>query len=214
MSFKKVSFYCWALFLLARAAQGSESFKEYARSNYAQVLRAVRSEMAGSLEDSSAFLTRLRLATNSFAQDSKISFEEMKSTYESAQKQANQWGYGERILTEKQELGALVSREGTLSSEEALQKLREAVALPRGSLEKILKRSTKIFSLSIVARRKLTRPQVDPEWFFVAGKAVEADTQSGQIFFESYLAQSTTVKLKYRAEAQKELEDIKKRSEP
>ena len=144
--------------------------------------------------------------------EAEIINEEMKKTYDSAQAQANRWGYGDRIKAEQAELKTLVSRESTLSSEEALKNLSKAVALPKDSIDKILKRSTKIFAISIVARRKLIKPQADPEWFFVAGKAIQADTQSGRVFFERYLAQPKGVVLKHRVEAQKELEEITKLS--
>lgn len=193
------------------SALGADSFKHYAEGHYSEVLSSVRVEMTEKLSDSSGFLTRLRLATNSFAQDANIPLEEMKITYDAAHAQADKWGYGERVKAEKAEVLKWLSREKSLSSDEVLKTLRDAMAQPRDSVEKILRLSTRIFALSLLARRKLSLSIVEPEWYFIAGKAVEADTQSGRIFFESYLSQSKNVK--YRAEAQRELESIKRRED-
>ena len=100
-----VAFFLTVFSLVASHAGAGESdpssFARYAAGNFSQVPGAVRSELAGRLEDSSAFLSRVRLATNSFAQDPAIALSELLSVYDAAAAPAATFGYGDRIRSER-----------------------------------------------------------------------------------------------------------------
>lgn len=184
----------------------SLSFARYAAGNFSQVPGAVRSELAGRLEDSSAFLSRVRLATNSFAQDPAIALSELLSVYDAAAAPAATFGYGDRIRSERGAVADLAKKEAGLTPASALQELDAALAIPRDGLPNILRRSTRIFAVTLVARRKIVSAPAEREWLFVAGKAVDADTRSGEAFLEAYLEVPDSKGLSHRGEALRLLE--------
>ena len=187
--------------LLSIASARADSDSDYAAGQFSKVPPQVRSELKLELEDSQAFIAKIRLATHSVAQDSSIPLSEILSVYDAAATQAKKFLYDERMAAEKATLSHWMGREKSITAAEALQGLRSAIALPDRSIPELLKRSTELFAIATLARRKLSIKASEADWIFVAGLALDADSQSGETFFEMYLESPEAKALRYRAEA-------------
>ena len=189
----------------------ANSVSEYSSGNYAKVPAEVKKEMAAGFEESQQFLARHRLATNSFAQDLRVSLQELLSVYDAGTAQAKKFLYDERMVTERAEVADWLAREQKLGAAEALAAVNDTVKWPEESVAELTKKSSRLFSLGILARRRILSEKVDPEWYFVAGKALDADTGSGDAFLELYLEQPNAKDLPHRAEALPMIEKVYQR---
>jgi hypothetical protein len=197
-------------FALPFSARGEASFKEYSEGRFAKALEAVRTELAGELADSSSFMTRIRIATHSFAQDSSIPLKDLLAVYAAAGESAEKYGYSERIKAEQEALVEWFKAEGKAKPEAVLASLKKAISSPRNDLAEIRARSSQLFAIGCLARRRSIMGDRDPEWLYVAAEALQADSKSGADFFEAYLESAKTKKLRYRQEAKTTLEEIRR----
>ncbi len=187
------------------------SVEEYSAGNYSGVIPEVRRELTLGLKSSQEFIARIRLATNSFAQQSGVSLEELLSVYDAGVAQAKTYRYDQRMTTERAEVSRWLAREQKIAPSEALAAVNEAVKWPEVSIEELTKKSSRLFALALLARRRILSESVDPEWYFVAGKALDADTGSGEAFLELYLEQPDSKNASHRSEAVATVERVYQR---
>jgi len=200
----------FSMFTLSRPVL-ADSVSEYASGHYARIPAEVKKEMAVGFEESQEFLARHRLATNSFAQDLRVSLQELLSVYDAGAAQAKKFRYDERMVAERAEVADWLAREQKLSAGEALAAVTDTVKWTEESDAELTKKSSRLFALALLARRRLISKKVDPEWHFVAGKALDADTGSGDAFLEIYLEQPNAKVLPHRAEALEMIEKVYQR---
>jgi hypothetical protein len=191
-------------------SQEEASFVEYARSNYPLTISFVTKEIKAEMNDSIRFISRLRLATNSFAQCSSIQLNEILQVYEAARHNADKFHYGERLKTEEREVLFWLKEEKNMKADAILEEVEKVVKWPEESISELTLKSSRFFALALLARRKCLAPDADVEWFFLAGKAIEEDTGSGDIFFEHYLENTQGSNAPHRMEAIKYCEQIYK----
>jgi hypothetical protein len=184
------------------------SFVEYARGNYPLTISFVAKEIKAELSESIRFISRLRLATNSFAQCSSIQLNELLQVYEAARQNADKFYYGERLKTEEREVLFWLQKEKSIKADAILEEVEKVVIWPEESISELTLKSSRLFALSLLARRKCLVPDADVEWFFLAGKAIEEDTGSGDVFFEIYLENTQGSNAPHRVEAIKYCEQI------
>lgn len=192
------------------SVRADSSFMEYAQGRFSKALESVRSELSGEIADSSAFMTRVRIATHSFAQDPTIPFKDLLLTYEVAAGSADRYGYSERLRDEQAAMAEWFGKEGLPKPEDVLISLKKAIALPRGDVDQIRKRSAQLFAIGCLARRRSLVGDRDAEWLFVAARALEADTKSGYDFFVAYLESHQAKRLRHHKEAKTEVERIRR----
>ncbi len=196
---------------LAAAPAVADSVAEYSAGRYAKVPAEVKKEMASGFQESQEYIARLRLATNSFAQDRSIALQELLSVYDAGSAQAKKFQYDERMSVERAEVSDWLGREQKVSPAEALSTLEAAAKWPEETVMELTKKSSRLFALALLARRKILEEKADPEWYFVAGKALDADTGSGDAFLEIYLEQPNLAQLPHRAEAVLMIEKVYER---
>jgi hypothetical protein len=199
-----------ALLLLAAPALADSSV-EYSWGNYAKVPSEVKKEMTAGFHESQEFIATMRLATSSFAQDRSIPLQHLLSVYDSAASQAKKFHYDERMNAEKAEVSDWLGREQKVTSSEALSALDAALKLPEVSVPELTKKSSRLFALALLARRKILAEKADPEWYFIAGKSLDADTGSGDAFLELYLEQQGQKGAPHRTEALAMIEKVYQR---
>lgn len=180
---------------------GETSFEEYGAGNYKQALQRLREEFRTPQADSSEFLSRLRMATNIFAQQPSVSVQEILSLYEVASAPATALGYGERVSAEKKVITEFFGPGKSWEVASALTVLNATLKIKKTSDSAVLTRSVKLFALGILARRNTHEKPEEQDWLFVAGKALDADSDSGEFFLEQYLSDSKAKTFKFRKEA-------------
>jgi hypothetical protein len=201
----------WPVLLLGAAPALADSATEYSWGNYVKVPAEVKKEMAAGFHDSQEFIATVRLATNSFVQDRSINLQELLSVYDSAAAQAKKFHYDERIVAEKAEVSDWLGREQKVSASEATSALESTLKWPEVSVPDLTKKSSRLFALALLARRNLLAEKADPEWYFVAGKTLDADTGSGDAFLELYLEQPSLAQLPHREDAVAMIEKVYQR---
>jgi hypothetical protein len=206
------SLFCAAILAALPASLFSQeaSFVEYARGNYPLTITFVAKEIKAELNESIRFISRLRLATNSFAQCSSIHLNELLQVYKAARHNADKFHYGERLKTEEREVLFWLKEEKSIKADAVLEEVEKVMRWPEESISELTLKSSRLFALALLARRRCLAPDADVEWFFLAGKAIEEDTGSGDVFFELYLENTQGSNAPHRMDAIKYYEQIYK----
>ncbi|MEN9722822.1 MAG: hypothetical protein RJB38_808 [Pseudomonadota bacterium] len=141
--------------MVVATARADSSFEHYGARRFAKVLPQVRLELSRTPEDSHAYWSRVRLATQAFASDARIPWSELSLVYAAARLSAKKFGYLERLTAEEAAVRHWCASPSSISADAARLAIDQALRLPARSTEEVRQRSAELFALNLLARRKV-----------------------------------------------------------
>lgn len=211
MIFRGARFWLMVWLVAPSLARGGEARDAYILNQFAKVpAAALRDFKKGHLDDN-AIGSIVEMSAESFAVEPGMPLSEYLLVLESAKPLFGTRRLDEGIDLERKALLKWIPRERELGVEQVARAILQAEKLPIRTSTEIRIRSRELMALSLLSRRKVEGVKgdaSDPEWLYLAGRALAGFKGGGDAYLKRYLAFPDKKRLKHAKEARELLKKL------